>query len=1070
MQSIFHHLSLRSKLALLAFAPICMVLFFAALHLKQLNDVYQATTENNRIVQITQKLANLVFELQKERGLSAGYYHSRHTKSLEKLQQQRAATNHHLSALQKNENLALLNTIQTIAPHKEEGVTKASSPNLADYHNYIEGLRLGVDDQSVDSFFNVYSNLNQQLINLISQLQLKTHDVEQQRAFVDLVNILRVQELAGIERGRLNQILSRIEFDMHEYHQIQISIVQQESAIQTALNTPIAQNRQFIQDVTDSTANQQIEKIRARLNTDMDVMAIAHDISSVISYSGFIELDPITARNLHPQRQTEFNNLKESVYNKIIQLSRLPNITDTQRTTAIALQQAATTYFGSSASSAIYERSKAKQAMKQALNDLQHPPSPITSELWWDLASQRIASLHKLVISITNQITQESKKSHDNAGFTLLLYLITLMVAIILYIKVNHNLSSSLMDKIAAIAKQMKHMAENPKVELEVNAEGIDEVAQMANSLNAMLRERKKATAELSLAGAVFEHSSEAIIVTNAHNKIELINPAFTQVTGYHIDDIRGHDPSIMSSGRHQQDFYEKMWNSLLTNDRWDGEIWNRRKNGDTYPEYLAITVVRNDKNEIVQHIGLFIDISNRKQYERDIWYQRNFDTLTTLPNRTLCLERLTHEINQAKEQDAEFAVLMLDLDHFKYINDIQGHPTGDALLSLVSSRLLIEMPNQGFVARIGGDEFLIVLPQFINEFEVEQLCISILRGLEKPFNVNDQDDKDVEITGSIGVGFYPADGDDIDSLLKNTETAMYQAKQEGRNRFKCFTPAMDTVMRERIELEERLRKAVVRNEFFLHYQPIVDMSNSKVTGVEALIRWQDPTHGLMAPDRFIQVAEEIGLIIPIGNWVIEQALKDLAEWRNAGIDIKMSINMSGRQCQQKQGRKFVEHLSNQLGYYQIPAQSVNIEITESMLMQDTDECMNTLNCIRGMGCEVYIDDFGTGYSSLSYLKNFPISAIKIDRSFVDSALKSQSDANLIKAIVMMGQSLKMDLVAEGIETEAQWLLMKAMGCNYGQGYYMSKPISATELKAFIQSQTSQQPPSNKTVKYTHDI
>lgn len=367
-------------------------------------------------------------------------------------------------------------------------------------------------------------------------------------------------------------------------------------------------------------------------------------------------------------------------------------------------------------------------------------------------------------------------------------------------------------------------------------------------------------------------------------------------------------------------------------------------------------------------------------------------------------------------------------------------------LLQDVAKRLESIGGQNDFIARIGGDEFVLILPRLTNELAIEHMATRIIETLATPFSLNE---REIQISASFGIGVYPEDGLDV-SLTRNTEMAMYQAKDAGRNNFKYFTSGMNQAMFARMELEQRLRRAVAQNEFALHYQPIVDMKTGQVCSVEALIRWQDPDLGLIPPDHFIGIAEETGLIEPMGEWVLNQAMSDLRQWQKSGLNINVAINVSGRQCINTRGMSFDQVLQECFNRHHINPRNVHIEITESMLMGDASHCLSTLNAIRQLGSQIYIDDFGTGYSSLSYLKKYPISVIKIDRSFVEHALESTSNANLVKAIVMMGQSLEMKLVAEGIETPAQWNFLKDLGCDFAQGYLISKPLPFDDVTPLL--------------------
>jgi diguanylate cyclase (GGDEF)-like protein len=389
----------------------------------------------------------------------------------------------------------------------------------------------------------------------------------------------------------------------------------------------------------------------------------------------------------------------------------------------------------------------------------------------------------------------------------------------------------------------------------------------------------------------------------------------------------------------------------------------------------------------------------------------------------------------------------LIDLDRFKYINDVLGHKRGDLLLQQVARRLESLPDEQKFVARIGGDEFAVILPHYKNDAALTAVADRVKALFGSSFDIDGQD---TLISVSFGIGVYPEDGDDIDALTRNTETAMYSAKDNGRDNYQYFTPSMNASMLERLQLEQRLRSAVLHQEFCLHYQPIVSMETGQITSVEALLRWNDPEYGWVSPEKFIPIAENNGLIEPIGEWVLEQALKDLSQWHAEGIKLDMAINVSSRQCINVSGVSFDTLLAEAIKRHGIAPERLHIEITESMLLDDSPHCLEVLNSIRQLGVAIHMDDFGTGFSSLSYLRKFPISVIKIDKSFVDNALVNEADASLVRAIVMMGKSLDLQLVAEGIETRAQWILLKSMGCDFGQGYLLSRPLPAKSLTPIL--------------------
>jgi diguanylate cyclase (GGDEF)-like protein/PAS domain S-box-containing protein len=611
-----------------------------------------------------------------------------------------------------------------------------------------------------------------------------------------------------------------------------------------------------------------------------------------------------------------------------------------------------------------------------------------------------------------------------------------------------------IINKIKFISKAMTTMQVEHKFNQPLPIRDNDEITDMVKAFNQMLAERSKSEGEQRISAAVFKYASEAIMITNANNEIETVNPAFCNISGYKTEDVLGKTPAILSSGKHDSHFYQQMWHALDKNNCWQGEVWNKRKNGEVYPEFLSISVVRDKNKEPIQYISLFSDITKHKKFEEDIWIQANYDSLTGLPNRHLCLERLSSELESLKIHSHEVALLFIDLDRFKNVNDTWGHNSGDELLQLAAIRLRNCIREKDTVARFGGDEFVVLLVGLPNRFAIERIVKSILLSLSKPFNLSGN--HEAVVSASIGVTVGPSDGDNVGSLLKNADTAMYQAKAAGRNTYQFFTSSMNEIVSQRMHIEQALRQAIKLKEFVLFYQPVVSLQTGDIIGAEALIRWQHPNKGLIFPDSFINIAEETGLIEPIGQWVIEQACADLKIWHDQGLEIQVAVNVSSRQCRQGCETPIIDVISNALKVNNVKSSHLKVEITESLLMDNSQEMITTLQGIRNLGVSIHMDDFGTGYSSLSYLKHFPIDVLKIDRSFIEGAIEDKTDASLVEAVVSIGHSLSLKLVGEGIETQQHYDYLKSLGCDYGQGYLISKPIPVKDFIYFCQSTDNQ--------------
>ena len=555
------------------------------------------------------------------------------------------------------------------------------------------------------------------------------------------------------------------------------------------------------------------------------------------------------------------------------------------------------------------------------------------------------------------------------------------------------------------------------------------------------ISERKLIEQRLSLAGQVFETASEGIMLTDAQNRIVSVNPAFEVITGYPAVEVIGKDPKFLNAGLQGPDHYKAMWHGLQRDGRWEGEIWNRRKSGEPFAQRLVVSLIRDEWGHVKNHLAMFNDVTTQKRQAEEVRHQANHDALTGLPNRRLLADRMAQAIARAQRQNGQVGMMMLDLDGFKHINDTLGHRIGDLLLMETARRLIHCVRESDTVARIGGDEFMVVLPEIQSQKDLQTLAAKILEHLRQRFRI---EGKDMYVSGSIGLTLFPDDGADAEVLLANADAAMYRAKAEGKNAYRFFTQDMQQHAQERLRLENNLRRTLRAGEFVLFYQPVFELSTGVLAKAEALIRWQDPERGLVEPVDFIAVAEETGLIVPIGAWVIQTATRQAAQWKHAAPpDFRVSINLSAQQFQRGDCAVLLRDALNSEGAD--PGQ-LTVEITESVFISDKGDARRQLQEMKRFGIQVAIDDFGTGFSSLSYLKHFPIDTLKIDQSFVSGIPDDAEDVALIEAIISMNRVLDLDVIAEGIETEAQLRFLVNSGCRYGQGYLLGKPIPAEEF------------------------
>ena len=537
---------------------------------------------------------------------------------------------------------------------------------------------------------------------------------------------------------------------------------------------------------------------------------------------------------------------------------------------------------------------------------------------------------------------------------------------------------------------------------------------------------------------AIFLNASEGIVVTNAAQEILKVNPGFTTITGYTSDDVIGKRPSVLKSNRHEADFYRNIFYTIEQEGKWQGEIWNRRRNGEIYPQWLTIIPITDTNKTISNYVGLFTDITRYINKNIQIRNHAYYDTLTGLPNRMLLHDRLSFMVNHAKRNQQFMAILLLDLNRFKVINDTLGYSAGDTLLQTMSERLKSCIRDVDALFRLGDDEFAIVLEEIAQPQDAARVAKRILSVCSLPFKLLDHE---LYVTASVGISIFPTDGEGLEMLLKNAEAAMNRAKEMGINNYQHYMPTMNAKAFEQLTLEHNLRKALKSNEFVVYYQPLVDLATGRIAGAEALVRWKHPELGMISPAQFIPLAEETGLILPLGEWVLRTACKQAKVWQET-LDkhFHISVNLSARQFQQQD---LVSTVSKALQDTGLHPDFLELEITESLGMKNPELTLRTLHELKSMGIHIAIDDFGTGYSSLSYLKKFPIDTMKIDRSFVSDIQTDSNDAAIVLAIIALSHSLKLKVIAEGVELPEQAQYLLEHGCEQVQGYLYSPPVPA---------------------------
>ncbi|WP_167236029.1 sensor domain-containing protein [Massilia genomosp. 1] len=552
---------------------------------------------------------------------------------------------------------------------------------------------------------------------------------------------------------------------------------------------------------------------------------------------------------------------------------------------------------------------------------------------------------------------------------------------------------------------------------------------------------RKAAEHALAMAARVFENSRDAILITDRHYRVIAVNHAFTVLTGIEAGEVMGGEVPGLHSGMHATSFYQQIWDFVAVHDHWEGEVCCVRRGDEDYPVWVAVTAIRDSVEQVSNYMAIMSDITERKRAEEQTRHLAEHDFLTDLPNRVLFLDRLQQALVSARRQHNKVAVMFLDLDRFKGINDSFGHHVGDAVLKEVATRLTGCVRGVDTVSRQGGDEFVVILADIGGVDQAAHVATSVMRAVAQPVRGNGHT---ISLSVSIGIAICPDDGLDVDTLLRHADVAMYHAKQNGRNAFSFFNAEMNAHVIERVQIENELRHALSNQEFFLEYQPEVNIASGLTIGVEALLRWRHPQRGLLMPHQFIPVAEECGLMVPIGEWVLRQACSQARAWRDEGCPVVVAVNLSGAQFLHG---GLVHSVDEALRLSGLAPEFLDLEITESVIMRGDEATAATVAALRGRGVQLTIDDFGTGYSSLNFLRRYPLTKLKIDRSFVDEIPQDDTTATLIPAIIAVARSLKLRVIAEGVETAEQLMFLQQHGCDDYQGFYASMASTEPDLK-----------------------
>jgi len=1048
IMSINRHISIRSKLSILLILPLLTLLFFAY---NTVAEKYQQLLNTQNALQYTQvasQLADIVYQLQAERGMSAGLVGSKGKIYQGALAKQRQQTDGKISLLNQH-------------------ITDFTSYLSQKHIDRLAQLQLEFDklalirseiDQRKEDFFQFYSHVISDILNAASLLQTFNVSAEYYRLSSSYIDILWLGEYAGQERGALNGVFSSKQFNAVQFSSISSYIAGQEAALRSFNNIALNKHKQQIRNIQSHPSSKFVLHSREIVfNKGLRNDAL-NGIQSLIGYGGLIHDFKNFVIRGDKQYIARFQSKLNAALSEIEDYRHLPNINRKEQDALSEIKDTFQQYQSQLATISAMKQDKVDinkidqkvfvddQPALDAIKFLRHSLSSQKPEYWWKQATERI----KLISDVSAEIAKDLKTSAQQTELQLqqlLIIYFTLTVTIILAACViGFSLRSRLVREIKYIANTMRVSQKERDFNQLLRVSGDDEISDMAKAFNNLITERKGVEDKLLLSTQVFNETHEGILITSANSIIIEANPAFYRITGYSPEEVIGKKPNILSSGKQGPDFYQDMWNSLFEKGHWQGEIWNRKKKGELYAELLTISALKSKDGVTTYYVGLFTDITKSKQQQKELELIAHYDVLTQLPNRILLADRFTQAIAHSKRTESLLAVGFLDLDDFKPVNDSHGHEMGDKLLIQVAKRIKSNIRSDDTVSRLGGDEFVILLGDLDKVEQCEQMLERLVDSLSQPYLIDQQN---INIGASVGATIYPLDDSDSDTLLRHADQAMYKAKLSGKNGFKLFNTKEDKQSIVKHNQLHEIQQALENNEFCLFYQPKVNMNTGKVFGFEALIRWQHPEKGLVPPLRFLPVIESSELEIQVGHWVMNEALKQLEQWEKQGLEFQVSINISSYHLQ---SARFISQLETALtNYPSIDASNLQLEILESSALGDIYAISNIIKASRDeLGVKIALDDFGTGYSSLTHLKNLPAHTIKIDQSFIRGILDDPDDFNITDGVIGLAGSFNREVIAEGVETEEQGLILQVMGCKNAQGYGIAKPMPAQEVSDWL--------------------
>lgn len=1032
-------LSVKAKLIISLTIPTLFICAFIGVYI----DYYIKSSRDSDaailVIQQSMSINDVVHEIQSERGLSASMVIGRDDSLKQQLLMQRQQTDRQLTLFNQliTENMP----IQRLAQYY----------NVANQQRRITSIREAVDVGDRDQF-DRYTELVTNNLNFISAIQEQVTDRDLLLNIDFYIPLIWFKEFASLERGSFHRIYTSETFNQVALTKLfglrdkqELIFSQLQRVIPDALKNDLDK---IIYHERDSKLNKIMNQAKFE-SQKQDLLDEGRSYFGLINhyFKGYL----LRREQVYYQQfMTLYNDAFRmlSVYRTLDdgnpQIMELINILDTYKQVIEGLDKTVIdkeqviridTQFLTLENRAI----TSIEVTRQGILDIRFTD-------WWESATQRIDLIEAIIDSTSKQYISTVRVLKSEKQHVLWVEIMLIFAVVFIGVGLAYRTINQVIQELHMFTEKMKTInASDRNKKLKIHT-GSHLIADVVDTFNDIVTSIDATQYEHLLSSAFFNSAGEGMVVSDKHNNIEMINPAFTRMTGFTKQDVLSKSILYFLTDKYDHKITHKsIMKSLMTKGCWESEVKITDKSNTVSSVFVSVAMVKDKDANISHYIYLLKNLDKWKRYEEEIWVKANFDSLTNLPNRDMGLEKLKYVVEHSLHYRVMAAVMFIDLDNFKLINDSLGHSAGDELLCHVSDRLRSNVRATDIVCRLGGDEFVVILPEIKHANEAKVLADKLIAEISKPYLL--QNKHDGIISASIGITLTPNDGSDMETLVKNADTAMYHAKALGRNNSQFFTPELNAKVTARMVLEQALYRGLVRNEFISHYQAIFEIDSKKVIGVEALIRWNHPEKGLVYPSDFIDLAEEVGVVIDFGKLMIRQTVMQLQAWQAEGIYIHAAINISSKQFSLGHAESFVKLVASELQKYDVAGEYLHIEITERVFMENTGLVAETLKKLRDLGVKIHLDDFGTGYSSLKYLINFPVDYLKIDRSFISRIGDNENARKVIKSIVAMAKELELKVVAEGIEKQSECEFLAKLGCEYGQGYWFARPVAVEQLE-----------------------